>query len=136
MKEKKTHFLKRHPLIPAIFFLGMAWGILYMITSNRGKYNLSAPNSPNSFDFQHKNPLWKLQIRAKGMTWKVADSSQEMVFSSPPRIEKVGNAKEILIFEATHQNKKTKVNITKVKDKVQSVWINDGGNIYEKETSK
>ncbi|MEO1654588.1 MAG: hypothetical protein AAFU64_13665, partial [Bacteroidota bacterium] len=69
--KKKDSILKRHPIIPSIFFLLFAWVLLYLITGFKEPSQADKQIIPFPSTFQGVQPDWQLDVKKTGITFQL-----------------------------------------------------------------
>ncbi len=124
--SKKQSFLKRNPLIPSIFFILFAWGLLYLITGVKGAS--STDTSPNqSFSFKFSDDGWQIALSEEKITFRASADAPELHYQQPKvkRI-KADEAHAVQVFSAENKQGDILVYLTHFKSSVYQVIIQQG----------
>lgn len=130
--SKKQGFLKQNPIIPSLFFILFAWGLLYLITGVKGANKSLPAQAPLTvFEFQDEEKGWQLSLTEQKIEFK-PDAQSQITTYAFPKIQFI-DAKEnhtLKIFKAQDQNSQIQVSLTHFKSNFYQVIIQHNHQFY------
>lgn len=86
--KKKDSILKRHPIIPSIFFLLFAWVLLYLITGFKEPSQTDQPLISLPSTFRGVQPDWQLDIKKAGIRFELEKETFTYPYQAPQESSK------------------------------------------------
>ncbi len=130
--SKRQSFLKQNPIIPSLFFILFAWGLLYLITGVKGANKSLPAQAPLTvFEFQDEEKGWRLKLTEQQIEFKPAAQSSTLTYEFP-KIQFI-DAKEnhtLKIFKAQNQENQIQVSLTHFKSNFYQVIIEYNHQFY------
>ncbi len=130
--SKKQGFLKQNPIVPSLFFILFAWGLLYLITGVKGANKSLPAQAPLTvFQFQDEEKGWKLDLTEQKIEFTPNAKSKAIVYEFP-KIQFI-DAKEnhtLKIFTAQDDKSQLQVSLTHFKSNLYQVIIQHNKQFY------
>ncbi len=101
--KKKDSILKRHPIIPSVFFLVFAWFLLYLITGFKEPSRASTSQTTPVLEYQGKDPKWQLKINQEGIFFRPKEEAEFVKYPYQAPVTSTKSASEkIQIYRSQH----------------------------------
>ncbi|MDX2306140.1 MAG: hypothetical protein NW226_25235 [Microscillaceae bacterium] len=131
--RKKDSILKRHPIIPSIFFLLFAWVLLYLITGFK-----DPEKSKKLFDHKAfpelrasgKQNEWDLEITKESIRFTQSNHSFVYPYVEPV-VSTKSDAKFLKVYNTQNQNSRIQIFVLKKREtNIYDVIVEKDGEYY------
>lgn len=96
--QKKESILKRHPIVPTVFFILFGWSMLYLITSFKGSKKTNPPSQTQAVQKTNKHDIFK--CNGTEPFWSLKIEAQEIQFQNMAADKSISfTLKEVLPFQ-------------------------------------